>query len=168
MIAYAAPTPADAPGLAAMARECFVDTFGTLYTRANLDSFLHAVFGDAAIAAELGDPAYTFRIARDGVRIVGFVKLGPRKLPIEVAEAIELKQLYVLAGWQGAGVAVALMDWALAAARAKAAKAVLLTVYTDNIRAQRFYRRYGFVDVGRYDFPVGDQIDEDRIYRLDL
>ena len=31
-----------------------------------------------------------------------------------------------------------------------------------------FYRRYGFVDIGRNPFRVGNHIDEDRIWRLDL
>jgi ribosomal protein S18 acetylase RimI-like enzyme len=168
MIEYAPPGLADVPALAAMARESFVATFGTLYTPANLDHFLTRVLSEAALGAEVADPAFTFRIARDAGRIAGFVKLGPRGIPIAVDDAIELRQLYVLAEWQGSGVAATLMDWALGEARARAAKAVLLTVYTDNIRAQRFYQRYGFRDVGRYDFPVGDQIDEDRIYRLDL
>ena len=34
--------------------------------------------------------------------------------------ALEIKQLYVLAPWQGAGVAAALMDWAVETARASA------------------------------------------------
>ncbi|GAA3260048.1 hypothetical protein GCM10020258_22280 [Sphingomonas yabuuchiae] len=45
---------------------------------------------------------------------------------------------------------------------------MILSVYVDNHRAKAFYARYGFVDVGRYDFPVGGTIDEDRIMRLSL
>jgi ribosomal protein S18 acetylase RimI-like enzyme len=45
---------------------------------------------------------------------------------------------------------------------------MLLSVYIDNHRARRFYERYGFEEVGRYAFPVGGTIDDDRIMRLAL
>lgn len=60
------------------------------------------------------------------------------------------------------------MDWTIATARARGASELILSVYVDNHRAKAFYTRYGFVDIGRYDFPVGDTIDEDRIMRLSL
>jgi hypothetical protein len=41
-------------------------------------------------------------------------------------------------------------------------------VFVDNVRAQRFYARYGFQDVGRYAFMVGSHEDEDRLMRLAL
>ena len=59
------------------------------------------------------------------------------------------------------------MDWAIDRSRARAA-ILYLSVFTENRRAQAFYRRYGFVDVGRNAFRVGNHIDEDRIWRLDL
>jgi ribosomal protein S18 acetylase RimI-like enzyme len=168
MIDYATPAPDDAPELAAMARTCFIETFGHLYSAQNLASFLEAVFSPAAIAADIADPDRTICVARDDGRIVGFAKIGPLSLPIDAEAGIDLKQLYVLSGWQGAGIAATLMDWVIDQARARAVATIALTVYVDNIRAQRFYARYGFRDVGRYDFPVGDQIDEDRLWRLDL
>ena len=45
------------------------------------------------------------------------------------------------------------MDWTIATARARGASELILSVYVDNHRAKAFYTRYGFVDIGRYDFP---------------
>ena len=84
------------------------------------------------------------------------------------ADAVELHQLYVLKDHLGAGVGPALMDWAIATARDGGAGQLVLSVYVDNHRAKRFYARYGFVDIGRYDFAVGSTIDEDRLMRLML
>ena len=53
------------------------------------------------------------------------------------------------------------------AGHAVAARAIV-SDDVENIRAQRFYARYGFREVGRYEFRVGDQIDDDRIWSLDL
>ena len=65
----------------------------------------------------------------------------------------------------GSGIAAALTDWAIAEARRQGAEELYLTVYIDNHRARRFYERYGFEEVGRYDFMVGNHADEDIIMR---
>jgi len=74
----------------------------------------------------------------------------------------------VLKPWQGTGVARDLMDWAIAEARARGAEQLFLSVFVDNLRAQRFYARYGFVPVGTYAFMVGSHADEDIIMRAEL
>ena len=60
------------------------------------------------------------------------------------------------------------MDWAIATARARGAQDLFLSVYVDNHRARRFYERYGFERVGRYQFMVGAHADEDDLMRLAL
>ncbi len=60
------------------------------------------------------------------------------------------------------------MDWAIDIARAEGRTEMILSVYVDNNRAHRFYQRYGFVEIGRYVFMVGEQPDDDRIMRLVL
>lgn len=168
MIRYRAAAPADAPALAAVGRASFTETFGHLYRPADLDHFLDRVFGPA-LACELADPGCRVRLALDDGAIVGFAKLAAAGLPSPARpDDLELKQLYVLRPWQGGGAAAALMDWAIACARADGAPRLLLSVYADNLRAQRFYARRGFREVGRNPFPVGDQIDDDRIWSLDL
>ena len=57
------------------------------------------------------------------------------------------------------------MDWTFDEARRRGATRLYLTVYIDNHRARRFYDRYGFEAVGRYDFMVGSHADEDIIMR---
>lgn len=161
-------TPADAEALAAFFRASFTETFGHLYAPADLAAFL-AQATKAAMGAELRDPAFTVRIAEEGDRVAGFAKLGPPSLPIgPVPRPVELRQLYVGSAWHGRGVASTLMDWVLGEARRRDASDLILSVYIDNHRARRFYDRYGFVDVGRYDFPVGAHIDEDVVMRLEL
>lgn len=171
MIAYRDAVTADGPQLAQMARRCFTETFGTLYRQSDLADFLDRAFGADGLPSQIDDPAFTIRLALDGDRIVGFAKLGPNALPFPQAEdanAVELYQLYVLGDQHGAGVGPALLEWAIDQARAQRADTLALSVYVDNHRAKRFYARYGFVDVGRYDFPVGETIDHDRLMVLAL
>jgi len=168
MIAYRDATIADAPAIDALFQRSFIDTFGHLYDPRDLAAFL-ARFTQAAWRGELADPDYAFRLAEAEGTPAGFAKISSVTLPVEpAAPAVELRQLYVLGPWQGAGIAPELIGWALAEGRRRGAEELYLSVFVDNHRARRFYARYGFEAVGRYDFMVGSQADEDIIMRLKL
>ncbi|WP_240500071.1 GNAT family N-acetyltransferase [Sphingomonas montana] len=153
--------PADAPAVAALFEASFVATFGHLYAAEDLAAFL-GQFGAERWAAELADPDLVFHIAEHAGRIVGYAKVGPPSLPVEVeGPALELRQLYLLTDAQGSGAGQALLDRVFATAAVRGAAAVILSVYIDNHRARRFYERNGFERVGRYVFMVGSHADED-------
>lgn len=168
MIAYRDATAKDAAALADLHRRSFVETFAHLYRPEDLDSFL-AGLSEAGFRAELLDGEHQVRFAEADGEPVAFVKLGPVTLPVQpVRAALEFRQLYVLAPWQGAGIAHVLAEWAIGEARRRGAKELYLSVYVDNHRAKAFYRRYGFTYVGPYRFMVGEQADEDEIWKLEL
>jgi len=171
MIDYFRPSAAEhGAALNAMARDCFVESFGHLYEPKDLASYVRATYGPDGLLQELTDPDYAFRVASEQGRIVGYVKLGPLGLPAPNPRpgAIELRQLYVLKAWHGAGVAGGLMEWAIDCARNGGAPELYLGVFDHNHRAKRFYARYGFEDVGGCIFRVGEQLDDDRMWRKAL
>lgn len=169
MTTYRDAVPADAAALNRIFNSTFCDTFAHLYAAEDLEAFLGG-FGIADWEAQLADPAFAFRVAEDDGEPVGYVKLGPLlKLPIEpTGRALLLDQLYVVKEHHGTGIARVLMDWAIDEGRRRGAEELYLTVYVDNRRARRFYDRYGFEPVGRYDFMVGSHADEDVIMRKSL
>ena len=167
-VTYRDASPKDAAELDRIFDASFCDTFAHLYRPEDLASFLSR-FGLAEWEAQLSDPECAFRIGEVEGMPVGYVKIGPQKLPAETNRpALLLDQLYVLKEHHGAGIAHQLMDWALAEAKRRGAEELYLTVFTENHRALRFYDRYGFEAVGRYDFMVGNHVDEDVIMRKTL
>lgn len=169
-IIYREPSEADLPALCDLGRETFVETFGALYQPEDLSAFLEQVFGAKGMPAEFRDPAFRFRIAEADGNLIAYCKVGPPYLPApdDGRSKIELRQLYVRRDWQGGGVAARLMDWALGLARGGDYDDMYLSVFSKNERAQRFYRRYGFEEVGRFHFMVGNQADDERLWRLKL
>lgn len=160
--------PADAAALAGLARDSFTQTFGHLYAPADLAAFL-AQHTAGAWHAELCDPRFAVRLAEVAGAPVAYAKLGPPSLPFTPpAGAIELRQFYVLAPWQGAGLAPTMMAWVIRTAAGRGMSALYLSVFVDNHRARRFYARYGFTDVGPYEFKVGSHVDEDIVMRRPL
>ena len=161
-------TLADAAAIAGLARETFTETFGHLYSPENLAAFLTS-HTPADWARVLAEPEVAVRVIEVDGALVGYARVGPPTLPIEPrGRAVELRQFYLLKPWHGGGHAQTLMDWVIATARASGADELFLSVFVDNVRAQRFYARYGFEDVGRYAFMVGSHEDEDRLMRLAL
>ncbi|MCW3837158.1 GNAT family N-acetyltransferase [Sphingomonas canadensis] len=169
MIAYSDGVPADGPELDAMAQESWIATFAHSCSEADRNAYFATAYGpDGALIRDLADPAHAYRIARVDGRIAGYAKLSPAWLPDAEEGAVQLSQLYVLGAFHGTGIARTLMDWTIAAARARGARALLLTVWEHNPRAIRFYQRKGFVHIGDYAFQVGEQTDRDLILRLAL
>jgi diamine N-acetyltransferase len=168
MITYRDVGPDDAAALADLHRRSFIETFGHLYTTGDLEAFLRQL-NEEGFRGELLDGKHQVRFAEADGEPVAFVKLGPITLPVEPSRpALEFRQLYVLSQWQGARVAQALAEWAIDQARQRGAEELYLSVFVDNQRAKAFYRRYGFAYVAPYTFMVGEQADEDEIWKLDL
>jgi len=167
-ITYRDAGPSDAATLDRIFDTSFCETFGHLYRSEDLDAFLSS-FGLADWEAELRDPAFAFQVGEVDREPAGYIKLGPLKFPVETDRpALLLDQLYVLKEHHGVGIAHGLMDWALAEIAKRGAEELYLTVFVDNQRARRFYDRYGFEAVGRYDFMVGSHADEDIVMRKAL
>lgn len=161
-------TPADLPAIARVFRTSFCDTFAHLYAPEDLAAFL-AQFTPEAWAAEFASSAFAFQIGEIDGEVAGYAKLGPNKLPhVDPAGVLELKQLYLLKPAHGTGMAQALMRWTLDEARRRGATRLALSVWSENLRAQAFYQRFGFVDRGPVTFMVGTHPDEDRVWETML
>ena len=164
-IIYRDGEPADGAALDRLFDTVFCETFGHLYRAEDLEAFLTS-YGVNEWERDLADPAYAFQVAEADGEIAGYVKLGPLEIPVESSRpGLLLDQIYVASEHHGAGIASALLDWTLSEARRRGAEELYLTVFIDNHRARRFYDRYAFEPVGRYDFMVGSQADHDIIMR---
>lgn len=166
---YRDATLDDAPALAAFGRASWMATFGHLpYPPQDLSAYLAKSFGAKIQRDEIGDGDTRYRLAlRDGA-IIGYCMMGSLSMPVGDANGLEVHRLYVDESVKGAGVAQALMDDAVAWARSKGASALYLSVWEDNERAQRFYRRYGFQDHSEWKYMVGETADRDLIWKLPL
>jgi ribosomal protein S18 acetylase RimI-like enzyme len=169
LITYRDAGPGDGAALGGIARATFIDTFGTLYRLEDLATFL-AQGSDEAYEAELADPDIAVRFALTGGAPIGFCKISGLKLPAPdpAPGAAELRQLYIYKPWQGLGIADVLTRWAMDQARARGATEIWLSVFTENVKARRFYARHGFVEICPYHFMVGEQADEDILCRAKL
>jgi GNAT superfamily N-acetyltransferase len=166
-------TQADVPVLAQFAAEAFTAAFGHLYRPEDLALFLGKWRTEQAYRDAMAVPAKRIQLAEIDGRLAAYalIVLGdglderPEPRP---ARPVFLSQLYCAAGMTGHGLGAALMEWTIGEARAWRADALQLSVFSGNLGAQRFYRRYGFVHVADIDFWVGNHRDDEFLYELAL
>ena len=171
MIDYRAATLQDAPALSELGRTSFIDAFGHLYSADNLNRFLEQAYSQAAVQIDLANPLRLYRIAEQDGLLVGYCKIGfDVTLEHEPGDrrVMELKQLYMRGNQTGSGIGATLMAWVLDEARAREFDDVILSVWSENHGAQRFYARHGFGKIGDTVFMVGDHRDEDYLRGLRL
>jgi len=164
--------PADAEALAELGASTFVETFGHLYSHQDLQAFLDESHTAAAYAKTLANPDYALwiaeRPAQDGtLHAIGYAQAGPCGLPhadVRPGDG-ELKRLYLRQSEQNGGVGRALMDAAMEWLERDGPRPLWISVWSENIGAQRFYARHGFEFAGEYEFPVGEQRDREFMFR---
>ena len=160
-------TVADAESVSRIATRTFTETFGHLYPDEDLQAFLRDSYAVDKQALILSLDAYAvWLLERDG-EAVGHAAAGPCGLPHADARPGdgELKRLYVLQEHQGGGWGQRLFDSALAWLERDGPRTLWISVWSENLGAQRFYARAGFELAGEYEFKVGRARDREFMFR---
>jgi len=170
MITIRPGTVADAAVLAEFAATSFREAFGDDNQPEDLALHLARSYGLRQQAAELTDPAIVTLLAEDAGRLAGYAQVRPGAPPpcVPAVGSLELWRFYVGRPWHGRGVAQALMARVVAVARVRGARTLWLGVWERNPRAQAFYRKVGFEQVGGQTFMVGTDRQTDHVMALPL
>jgi len=107
--------------------------------------------------------------AAEGGAPIGYAVCGPVTIAVVDPRPgdLELRRIYVLHRFHGAGVGRALMSAVLDAARGVSGGRVLLGVYARNALALSFYRKVGFRPVGERKFLVCETWCDDLVMSID-
>jgi ribosomal protein S18 acetylase RimI-like enzyme len=170
-------THVDAAALAEVAAATFPLACPPSTTREAMDDFIATALSEAAFTRYLADPARTLLVAAalPGAPLDGYTMLvtgEPADADVAAAVRIrptaELSKIYVREGSHGRGTAAELLARTLDAARERGAVGVWLGTNEENVRAQRFYAKHGFVAVGTKRFKLGDRYEHDLVFERPL
>jgi diamine N-acetyltransferase len=158
-------TLADAGPLASFAERTFREAFGAANRPENLEQYVSHAYGQGRQTLELADPGMVTLLLEDDGSLAGYAQLRSGAPPDCVAgpAPLELWRFYVDRPWQGTGAAQTLMAAVEEAAIVRGAGTLWLGVWERNPRAQAFYRKCGFVDVGSQPFLLGSDRQTDRV-----
>jgi ribosomal protein S18 acetylase RimI-like enzyme len=176
-VSVSAAHPGDAAELAALAALTFPLACPPAVSQEDSASFVAANLSDECFRDYLADQSKRVLVVRERGHIRGYalLVLAPPADP-EVTEALqhvpgpaaELSKCYVHPAAHGSGLAAALMQAAREAAAAHGYRSLWLGVNDLNVRAQAFYRKSGFTEVGRRSFDVGPHTFRDFILAVPL
>lgn len=156
----------DAAALAQISRQTFYDTFTGTCTEEDMQLFLEQYFNLAQVQSELKNENDFYFFAEVNGEPVGYLRFMEdySNLPlVKKWKALELKRLYVLKEYHGKGIAQKLMDFIISFVQQNKYQVVWLGVWEHNLRAQKFYAKYGFVNSGHtHEFPIGNTPQTDQ------
>jgi diamine N-acetyltransferase len=160
----------DAAALAALAERTFRDAFAADNTAEDMTEHCAQSYSPDIQRRELSDAAVdTLVCVNDDGELIAYAQLRPGVASaVTGAKPLELWRFYVDRAHHGRGVAQQLMAEVMQTARARDAATLWLGAWERNLRAQAFYRKCGFVDVGSHQFRVGQDVQTDRLMSLTL
>lgn len=131
--------------LAILGARSFTEAYQSLHDASDIKAYCDMQYSLAATRANLLNPELRYRVAYHGDRALGFSLTTRRACPVvDSANAVELKQLYMLADQTGTGLGTRLLEDALDVARDRGEDCMWLIVADFNKRAQAFYGKHGF------------------------
>ena len=142
-------------------------------TQASIDAFIAEHLSEASFAGYLADPQRQLIIGQHNGAAAGYTMLvygEPTDADVAAAVALrptaELSKCYVMADHHGTGLAGTMIAASVDAARERGALSVWLGVNIHNARANRFYEKNGFAQVGIKRFLVGNRYEDDFVREL--
>jgi ribosomal protein S18 acetylase RimI-like enzyme len=164
--------PGDEVALSIVGQASFLDTFAGILCGKDILGHCVRQHSSEKYAGWLRDPASVAWIAEvePGQAPVGYLVLTKPDLPLRdiSPDDAEVKRVYLLNRFRGAGLGRRLMLEAEAHARSQGVRRLLLGVYSGNRAAISFYERLGYKRVGERSFKVGENTYHDFILALSL
>jgi ribosomal protein S18 acetylase RimI-like enzyme len=160
-------TTDDAALLCTFGAKAFRDTFGAANTEENMNLYVNANFTQEKLRQELIDPLSVFLTVYDGETLAGYVKLGTGHEPAALGpkRALEIERIYAGASYLGKRVGLTLMNAAIRHARMNGFEVLWLGVWEHNVKARRFYEKYGFETFGSHIFVLGTDAQTDLLMK---
>ena len=160
----------DAEALAVVGMHTFIQMWAPFTSPGNLKVYVESAYSYETISQELAHENFTYLVAFDNEKMIGFVKLGRKQ---ELGEwitdkCLEICRLYVLKEYFDKKVGKMLMEESIAVASKEKVQSIVLGVWENNHRALAFYKKWGFEVIGTHPFVVGSQVDTDLVMKKHL
>lgn len=127
----------------------FSEAYQGVNSEADIRAYCEKNYSIKTIEANLSNPDVIYKMAYRGDKAVGFFMIQNQACPIPIdGNAVELKQIYVLASEFGTGLGRQLLNEVNQCAHLTDILWVWLSVSDLNLRAQSFYLKNGFKPLG--------------------
>lgn len=148
----------------------YKEHFSEIWTAKGIDEYLSLQFDFQKISNEMNSDNTKYFVSYFENRVVGIVKINLKKqIPnSSVERGIELEKIYLLSQFAGKGFGTTMLDFTIKYAKDNGENVIWLDVLKTNLKAIKFYERYGFKIIDQLDFAT-DKIKTDMwVMKCDL
>jgi len=158
--------PADAGLLANLGRSSFYEAFAEETAPEDMAEHLRRAFRIEDITEQLNNEKSLFIIIEINSAAAGYAYLHPENPPdcVKTSNPVQLVRFYLRKDYYGRNVGNTLMKACLELARSRGFESVWLSTWELNHRANAFYKKWEFENVGGATFKVGSDIQNDFIF----
>lgn len=150
----------DCINLAGLSLEVWFSTYALDGIHTSNSRHAISTFTEKNFSKLLIDSKYRLLVYIEETYIRGFVLLNLESFYKSKKNGFEIDKLYVHSPFQGKGVGKSL----LTEVRKKYGENFWLYSWVRN-KSIEFYKRYGFQDIGKYEFKLGDELIENRVLK---
>ena len=151
-------TPSDCINLAALSLEVWLQTYSVDGIRTENSKYALSTFTEAYFRKLLQTPGYKLLVFVEGIYLRGYTLINLASRFENTDTGFEIEKLYVQTHFQGRGIGRHL----LSEIKARYGNRFWLYTWVRN-KSIGFYKKYGFRDIGRYDFKLEDETIENRV-----
>jgi diamine N-acetyltransferase len=149
----------DCINLAALSLEVWLTIYSIDGIRAEISKYALSTFTEDYFKALLNDPKYQLLVSIDEDYLRGFALLNLESQFEEAENGFEIQKLYVHGPFRGKGIGQNLLSEIIA----RHGNKFWLYTWVRN-KSIEFYKKFGFVDIGQYNFKFGNHIIENRVF----
>ena len=155
--------------LAELGAATFFETFIDYHDENDLRQYINKIYNIEQLKKNVSDNRIHYFTAYDNEGDVGYIKLIDDVKPGGLeGKIIELEKIYVRKRGLGKHIGAALMQKAIDFSRQQGFEHLFLGVWQENVRAIKFYEKFGFKNFGTRKFVLGSQECDDFLMVLDL
>ncbi len=160
----------DAETLVGIGIRTFRDTFEEMNSRENMILYLNKTFTLDKIKSEIEEKGSVFFIAEQYNRTAGYARVRTLNRPagLSANSPMEIERLYVDTDFQGKRIGYLLMKTCMHYAEEQGHDVVWLGVWEHNLKAQEFYKQWGFEKFGDHVFMLGNDKQTDWLLKKRL
>lgn len=171
MITIRRANPDDATHIALLGRITYTESHGSfIENKAYLLDFYKTHYSVKTIREELQDMKNLYWIVFSDELPIGFAKVSLNDINsnVESTNSCKLQRLYILNDFIALKIGSQLQDIILKKVTDLKFDTIWLTAYYKNTKGIKFYKRYGFEEVGSIDFYVGKTNYENLVFAKKL
>ena len=148
----------DCINLAALSLEVWLQTYSIDGIRTENSKYALSTFTEEHFEKLLYEPKYKLLVFVEGIYLRGYTLINLDSQFKSEENGFEIEKLYVQGSFQGQGIGQSL----LSEIKIRYGSSFWLYTWIRN-KSINFYKKFGFRDIGQYNFKFGNDIIENRV-----